>query len=105
MYFGDDAIIRTEPMAKRGERCSSACVTKSHYTFGECMRSKNLQVAPIANLVASKEWDRELQEYRDAKRQGINPSSTRTKSTRDAVEISQRTGKAFDSENVIGSIS
>jgi len=89
---------------KPGMNCTSACITKSHYTFGECMRSKNLQVAPIANLVASKAWDKELDEYRAAKAQGINPSSTRTKNIRDAVEISQRTGKAFDSENVIGSL-
>jgi len=79
-------------------------MTQNHATWGECARSAHFQVAPIANLVASKAWDKELQEYRDAKRQGINPSSTKTKNIRDAVEISQRTGKAFDSENVIGSL-
>jgi len=100
----DMPSIEDQEAYLRGRNCTSNCYTKDHLTFGECMRAKNLQVAPIANLVASKAWDRELNEYRAAKAQGINPSSTKTKNIRDAVEISQRTGKAFDSENVMGSI-
>lgn len=68
------------------------------------MRSKNLQVAPIANLNGSKAWDAELNAYRKARSQGIQPSGTTMKKVRDAEEISQRTGKAFDCHNVLGSI-
>jgi hypothetical protein len=67
--------------------CRSGCSTKDHSTWGECAR------------------DAELDAYRDAKRQGVNPSGTTMQKVSDAMEISQRTGKAFDSENVIESIS
>jgi hypothetical protein len=85
--------------------CRSGCPTQNHSTWGECARAARLQVAPIANLQASKAWDAELNAYRDAKRQGVNPSGTTMQKVSDAMEISQRTGKAFDSENVIESIS
>jgi hypothetical protein len=84
--------------------CSSSCESRDHATFGECMRAKHLQVAPIANLNGSRVWDAELNAYRKARAQGINPAGTTMKQVRDAEEISQRTGKAFDSENVMGSI-
>jgi hypothetical protein len=84
--------------------CSSACLTKDHATFGECIRAKALQVAPIANLTGSRAWDAELNAYRSARSQGIQPSGTTMKQVRDAEEISQRTGKAFNAEDVVGSI-
>lgn len=88
-----------------GGNCTSACTTKDHVTFGECMRSKRLQVAPIANLNGSKAWDAEIVAYKEARRQGVQPSGTTMKQTQDAMEISQRTGKAFDSGDVMGSLS
>ncbi len=84
---------------KKGARCSSACLTKDHRTFGECMRSKNLNLNPnLSNTGATKAWDGELQAYRDARAQGIQPSGTSMAKVQEAVEISNRTGKAFNAD-------
>lgn len=81
---------------QKGKRCSSACTTKDHRTFGECMRSKNLNLNPnLMDTGRSKAWDNELQLYRDARAQGIQPAGTTTAKIREAEEISQRTGQAY----------
>lgn len=81
---------------KKGKRCSSACPTKDHRTFGECMRAKNLNLNPnLSDTGASKAWDAELSAYRDARAQGIQPSGTTMAKVREAVEISNATGVAY----------
>lgn len=83
-------------MARKKSNCSSSCITQDHATFGECVRAKGLQLNPnLSNTGASKAWDRELQAYRDARSQGIQPSGTTMKKIREAEEISQKTGQAF----------
>lgn len=81
---------------KKGARCSSACVTKDHRTFGECMRSKRLNLNPnLSETQLQKSWDRELDAYRDAVRQGVQPAGTKLSQTRKAMEISDSTGVAY----------
>lgn len=88
---------------KKGARCSSACLTKDHRTFGECMRAKNLNLNPnLADTGASKAHDAELQAYRDARSQGIQPAGTTMNKVREAVEISQQTGRAFQADAPFG---
>lgn len=80
-----------------GTNCSSSCVTKDHSTFGECMRSKNLQLNPnLADTGAVKAWDGELHAYREARRQGIQPAGTKMHQIKQATELSQQMGTAFD---------
>lgn len=83
----------------RGENCSAACVTRDHLTFGECMRSKNLKVAYCGigggDATEQKRWDANLQEYRDLRRQGIEPETTSPLSVAKAKVISDKTGQAF----------
>lgn len=81
--------------------CRTACVTKDHASWGECARSARLRVAWAASargldLSAEKRHERELAEYGDARRQGIQPKTTRTADIRQAVEVSNVTGRAFD---------
>ena len=45
--------------------------------------------------MSAKKWDKELALYRDARRQGIQPSSTKTKDIRKAMDISSKIGKAY----------
>lgn len=81
---------------QKGKRCSSACQTKDHRTFGECMRAKSLNLNPnLSNTGASKAWDAELSAYRDARAQGIQPAGTTMAKVQEAVEISNATGVAF----------
>lgn len=73
-----------------------------HKTFGECIRAKSLKVEGCRSAVggpdrtAQKKWDKELDDYKAARAQGIQPSGTTTAKIREAVEISNKVGKAFD---------
>ncbi len=81
---------------KKGARCSSACITKDHRTFGECLRAKGLNVNPnLMHVNAQKKMDSELQAYRDAKRQGVQPASVTQSAVDQAMAISDKTGVAF----------
>lgn len=84
--------------------CSSGCRTKDHKSYSECLRSKGTRVA-YSNSVKSggdyttqKSWDRELDFYESAVRQGMEPESTRTPDIRAAVAWSDRHGEAYSEE-------
>lgn len=76
--------------------CSSACVTKDHATFGECMRVKGVQLGDVRGTGVSSALDHRLSSYDSARRQGIQPATTRLRDVNAAVRISQATGRAFD---------
>ena len=80
--------------------CRSGCPTQDHANWGECARSANLRVAYAGigggDATSQKRWDKELSDYRNARAQGIQPASTKTKDIRKAVEISNKTGRAFN---------
>lgn len=68
------------PRLKRGARCSSACLTKDHLSWGECVRGKGLQLSPAINdSYGSRQraWDKELNSYESAVRQGLEPAGTK----------------------------
>jgi hypothetical protein len=45
--------------------------------------------------MSTKKWDKELQAYRDARAQGIQPAGTTMKKVEEAIKISDKTGKAY----------
>ena len=45
--------------------------------------------------MSSKKWDKELALYRQARAQGIQPDTTKTKDIRKAIDISNKTGRAY----------
>lgn len=51
--------------------------------------------ALVKNGWTNRKWDGELSAYRDARSQGIQPKSTRMKDIKAAIEISNKTGVAF----------
>ena len=79
-------------------KCRSGCPTQDHSSWGECLRASNLRIAYCGinggDATKQKKWDAELQEYRDARAQGIEPASTRTKDIREAVKQSDIRGEA-----------
>lgn len=84
---------------KKGKRCSSACLTKDHKTFGECMRDKSLNLKPnLSDTSTTKAWDNELESYRNARSQGIQPAGTSMEKIRDAEQKSQLMGQAFQAD-------
>lgn len=68
--------------------CSSSCPTRDHGTFGECMRAKNLHLSPHVNDSYSTRqtaWDSELDHYKKAVDNGLNPASTKRKAVDAAI--------------------
>ena len=83
---------------RKSKACSTACLTKDHKTWGECVRSKGLHIGPnLLGVTENKRGERELQAYRDAKAQGINPDGTTMAKVEEAVRISNETGIAYGS--------
>lgn len=86
-------------VSARGKNCTSGCKTRDHLTWGECMRAKNAVVAycGIAGGDASSErkWDKELQAYRDARAQGIQPTGTTMPKIEAALRASDKVGAAY----------
>lgn len=76
------------------DNCRTGCRTRDHASYGECLRAAN----PVVNLQVTPRnpWDRELEAYRDARAQGIQPSGTRMAQVQQALDISDSTGVAFD---------
>lgn len=74
-----------------GENCSSNCDTKDHSTWGECQRAKNVKVAYCAShkgsdYTAQKRWDKELDDFKTAKSNGVNPEGTTREKINKAYE-------------------
>lgn len=68
------------PRKRKGANCSSACLTRDHYSWGECVRGKGIQLSPHVNDdygTRQKAWDSELDHFESAVRQGVNPASTK----------------------------
>jgi len=84
--------------------CSSSCRTQDHKTYGECLRSKNLRTAYMQewkgkDATAQKKADKTLDNYESARRQGMQPRSTRAHDVQLAVAISDKTGQAFRADS------
>lgn len=61
------------------------------------MRAKGLQVTPnLMGVSTNKQGESELQAYRDARAQGIKPAGTTRAKIDQALEISQKTGRAYE---------
>lgn len=91
-------------MSSRKSSCTSGCRTKDHASYSECLQSKTLHVAysneggRAGDYTTQKKWDAELDSYRAAVRQGMQPESTRTKDINAAVQWSDKHGRAYSEE-------
>lgn len=79
--------------------CRTGCKTKDHASYGECLRSANVSWRDGTKHL---NWDGELESYRSAREQGIQPASTRLADTRKALDMSDRLGSAFDAGKGVG---
>lgn len=80
--------------------CSTGCPTKDHESWGECIKAKNAGIAYAASargsdFSASKRWDAELNAYREARSQGIQPDGTTMGKIRQALDMSDKAGAAY----------
>lgn len=84
--------------------CISACVTQDHLSWGACRRANGLRVAycrsatnPRNDATAAKRWDSELASYESARRQGVQPDSTKSRDIEYAMRASDKMGVAYGS--------
>jgi hypothetical protein len=77
-----------------GDNCSSRCETRDHATFGECMKAKGTIFGNV-NATATKNWDKELDMYASARKQGIQPDGTTKKAVQKALDFSDRAGAGY----------
>ena len=80
--------------------CRTGCVTKDHTSYAECLRAGAPRIAYCnsANghdFTKQKRLDADLSAYRDARSQGIQPSSTQRDSVDRAIAISDKSGSAY----------
>jgi hypothetical protein len=83
---------------RKGVNCSARCATKSHYTFGECLKDKGIRA--IGYQVSRgrddlNRTDRELSAFRDAVNQGVMPDGTTKQKVEDAMILSNEVGAAY----------
>lgn len=81
---------------------------EGHLTFGECLRAKHVsfpgvfatrsQGAGSGDRDRQKAWDKELDAFRDARKQGVLPAGTKMPQIKAAMEMSDREGKAFQAD-------
>ena len=74
--------------------CRTGCPTQDHESWGECARAANIKTGVI-DLTAQKRGDGALDLYAAARKQGIQPSSTRLADVRRALDNSDKAGTAF----------
>jgi hypothetical protein len=72
-----------------------------HPTYGACLRAKNIRIGYCQSwknfdATRTKNNERELAEYANARRQGIQPAGTQIGQTRSALDMSDRLGRPYD---------
>lgn len=80
--------------------CRTGCRTQDHASWGECLRAAAVRTylaSPSKGLdgTAQKKWDRELELYRQARRQGVQPDGTKTNQIMSALKASDAAGAAY----------
>jgi hypothetical protein len=74
--------------------CRTGCRTQDHESYGECLRESNISIGNEQVSSTLKKNEKELTAYRDARKVGIQPASTRMKDIQKAVRVSEVTGRA-----------
>lgn len=58
--------------------CRSGCPTPgAHASWGDCVRAANLQIGDLTGTGVARTTNKRLTAYAEAKRQGIQPPTTR----------------------------
>ena len=75
-------------------KCRTGCPTQDHESWGECARASNIGISNEVAASTIKNTDKELSAYRDARKLGIQPASTKMKDIQKAVRASDVIGRA-----------
>lgn len=75
--------------------CSSGCPTQNHKSYGECLRSKNLEISDPEAHRHNSSMHKTIDEYVALRRAGIQPSGVTKKDVKTAREMTDLLGKPF----------
>lgn len=80
--------------------CTTGCPTQDCESYAACLRGKGARVAYSNSAggwdaTQQKSWDKELDFYKEARRQGIQPAGTKRPQVERAIAISDKTGTAY----------
>ena len=80
--------------------CTTGCKTRDCESYAACLKQKAPKIAYCNSAngfdyTQQKTWDRDLAAYKDARAQGIQPSSTKRDAVDRAVAMSNEVGKAW----------
>lgn len=80
--------------------CRAGCKTQDHASWGECLRAAQVRTYHVAvskgfDATAQKKWDSELESYRRARKEGIQPDGTKQKKIDEARRLSDTAGAAY----------
>lgn len=80
--------------------CRTGCKTQDHDSYDACLKAANVRTylaSPSKGLdgTTQKKWDRELSDYRAARRQGVQPDGTTAKAVTEAMRMSDKAGAAY----------
>lgn len=79
--------------------CRAGCKTQDHATWGECARASRLNIGYCGigggDATAQKSWDYELDLYRQARAEGIQPDATKLNKITEAMRLSDAAGMAY----------
>lgn len=80
--------------------CRSGCRTQDHATYADCcldagLRTYLVRASKGEDGTAQKKWDRELESYYSARKEGIRPDGTTTAKIDAAKRRSDAAGAAY----------
>ena len=89
-----------------GDNCRTGCLTRDHASWGECARGARLRVGWMESTnglsrAAETKMQGELSEYRELRKQGIQPAGTTRHHLEEAKRVSDTVGKAYNAETMV----
>ena len=91
----------------KNSNCRTGCKTQDHDNYGDCLLDANASFAGCFptrqgwDKDKEKNWDKELDSYYSAVKQGVEPISTKKKDIDAAMMLSNEAGKAFDGNTLM----
>jgi hypothetical protein len=78
--------------------CRTGCPSQDHGSYADCLKGSGIKVGFVGgglDLSIQKRWDRELADYRDLRKQGVQPAGTTRYAIDDAKRQSDALGQAY----------
>ena len=80
--------------------CRSGCKTKDHASYAHCLQEAGVRTYQVRASMGQdgtgqKRWDRELESYHQARKEGMQPDGTTQKKIDQARRASDAAGAAY----------